>query len=494
MFRNAINPLILTVVVFGICTPVLAQNVGIGTNVPAQKLHVAGVGQTIRVDGLTGVGIRTVYANANGDLTVTPGSPAPNWMTIGNAGTSAAINFIGTTDPVDWVIRTNNIEQMRVLSTGNVGIGIAAPLAKLHVQVTAGVAIRGTQTGFGSGYLGYSGAISLGSFGAPPGAVVFSEEGTASSNPSLIAVTRNPATYAANISYSDVWIAGYFGVDNPSTTNNPPCIYGQLNELSNFGSVVFQNAIAGYMNRGAIAGNGAYSVGLSGIASSANQDAFGVIGRTYCNSVSASNTGAYFESNNYAGVNNAFAYVANAGLNRKIAGSGTVSEIIPTADHGRIILTCPESPEYWYQDYGTVELVNGKAHVDLDPILADIIIVNAENPIRAFFTPVDMPAFNGVSMLNRNEKGFDIAELNGGSHNGTLEFQLIVKPRTNYGEGRFMQAPGPAGLKPEQEPLKAKAKNQPDVSKIWRWPSDQTVYGYSIPKQEPLPVSKKQDK
>lgn len=56
------------------------------------------------------------------------------WLTTGNAGTSAATNFIGTTDAIDWVIRTNNTEQMRVLSGGNVGIGIAAPTQKLDVQ------------------------------------------------------------------------------------------------------------------------------------------------------------------------------------------------------------------------------------------------------------------------------------------------------------------------------------------------------------------------
>jgi hypothetical protein len=476
----------------------IGQNVGIGTATPAQKLHVAGAGQTIRVDGLSGVGTRAVYANNNGDLTTLAGSPAPEWLIIGNSGTTAAANFIGTIDPVDFVVRTNNTEQMRVTSTGNIGVGIAAPLAKLHVQTSAGVAIRGSQTGFGSGYLGFGGAISLGSFGSTPGAVIYSEEGTATTNPSLIAVTRNPAIYAANISYSDVWIAGYFGVDNSSVaTNTPLAIYGQLNMNANWvgpPNPVFQTAVQGYMNRGAIAGNGAYSVGLAGISSSANQDAIGVLGRTYCNNTLTVNSGGYFESNTYAGANNGFAYVANTTLNRKIAGSGAVSEIIPTADHGRIILTCPESPEYWYQDYGTVQLVNGKAHVDLDPILADIIIVNNDNPIRAFCTPVDMPSFNGISISNRTEKGFDIIELNGGTHSGTLEYQVVVKPKTNYGEGRFMQAPGPLGLKPEMEPAKAKAKNQPDISKIWRWPSDNVVYGYTIPRQEPMPVKKEASK
>ena len=150
------------------------------------------------------------------------------------------------------------------------------------------------------------------------------------------------------------------------------------------------------------------------------------------------------------------------------------------------MLTCPESPEYWYQDYGTVQLVNGQAHVDLDPILADIIMVTSEYPVRVFCTPVDMPAFNGVAQMNRTATGFDLVELNGGTHSGTLDYQIVVKPKTGFGEGRFPQAPGPAWLKKEHEPERARAANQPDPATIFYWPSDQQVYGYDPDKVTPV--------
>jgi len=61
-------------------------------------------------------------------------TPPAGWATIGNAGTTAGTNFIGTTDPVDLVIKTNGGEKMRILNaSGNVGIGIITPLQKLHV-------------------------------------------------------------------------------------------------------------------------------------------------------------------------------------------------------------------------------------------------------------------------------------------------------------------------------------------------------------------------
>ena len=150
------------------------------------------------------------------------------------------------------------------------------------------------------------------------------------------------------------------------------------------------------------------------------------------------------------------------------------------------MLTCPEAPEYWYQDYGSVQLVNGQAHVDLDPILADIIMVTPEYPVRVFCTPVDMPNFNGVTMMNRTATGFDLVELNGGTHSGMVEYQLVVKPKTGFGEGRFPQAPGPKWLKPDQEPAAAKAANQVVPGEAFYWPSDQEVYGIDPAKLTPI--------
>ncbi|NBR14124.1 MAG: hypothetical protein EBU01_06010, partial [Crocinitomicaceae bacterium] len=56
------------------------------------------------------------------------------WLTTGNAGTVASSNFIGTTDAIDFVVRTNNVERMRVLSGGNVGINTNTPSVPLAVN------------------------------------------------------------------------------------------------------------------------------------------------------------------------------------------------------------------------------------------------------------------------------------------------------------------------------------------------------------------------
>jgi hypothetical protein len=61
------------------------------------------------------------------------GPESEDWHLIGNAGTNPATNFLGTTDAQDLQFRTGNTNRMRILSTGNVGIGTTAPTELLHV-------------------------------------------------------------------------------------------------------------------------------------------------------------------------------------------------------------------------------------------------------------------------------------------------------------------------------------------------------------------------
>jgi len=51
--------------------------------------------------------------------------PQPFWSLTGNSGTNPAVNFLGTTDTKDLVLRTNNLQQLRISSIGTVLIGRA---------------------------------------------------------------------------------------------------------------------------------------------------------------------------------------------------------------------------------------------------------------------------------------------------------------------------------------------------------------------------------
>ncbi len=127
-------------------------SVGIGTSTPSEKLHVSG---GIRVSSLAGTNNRLVQADAtgvlssiadgiNGQVLTTNGAGSLTWQNTasgtewnlsGNAGTNPTNNFLGTTDNQDLVIRTNNVEKMRINTDGNVGIGTQSNLARLYTNL-----------------------------------------------------------------------------------------------------------------------------------------------------------------------------------------------------------------------------------------------------------------------------------------------------------------------------------------------------------------------
>lgn len=110
--------------------PCRAQNVGIGTAAPLEKLHVIG---NIRSSALAGVGSRMVLSDPNGTLLNATGTTSPAWMTLGNTGLANGTHFLGTTDNVDLRFRTNNTERITIKNTGSIGLFTNAPLTSwLH--------------------------------------------------------------------------------------------------------------------------------------------------------------------------------------------------------------------------------------------------------------------------------------------------------------------------------------------------------------------------
>lgn len=70
---------------------------------------------------------------------------AQDWSLTGNAGTNGAVNFVGTTDNRPLIFRTNNIERLRLLSGGRMGLGTTSPITRFQVNVNNGDAGLGVQ-------------------------------------------------------------------------------------------------------------------------------------------------------------------------------------------------------------------------------------------------------------------------------------------------------------------------------------------------------------
>ncbi len=117
-------------------------NVGIGTTNPSNLLSVIAASNPLYLSGVQA----TSTFNNDSILTINGGvvkaapysslSAAGNWSLTGNSGSTAGTNFIGTTDAIDFVTKTNGIERMRVLANGRVGIGVTNPSEPLSVKDT----------------------------------------------------------------------------------------------------------------------------------------------------------------------------------------------------------------------------------------------------------------------------------------------------------------------------------------------------------------------
>ncbi len=427
-----------------------------------------------------------------------------SWLLTGNAGTTPTTNFLGTTDDQPLVIRTNNTERSRILSNGQVLINrttanYSGDLLEVQGNSTYPFAINGlTNQASGAGVYGYnsaSGGISIlgvtssgyGVFGSAMGGTgVYADDSSAAgTGQAIFAInyhTGGNGILAAGNNLTPNYITGGVGGAFASTNVG---VFGYGNTTSDsWGALGWSAAtngtgVVGIGNNQAATsftgGSGGCFIGTNtgSYSIAKNSRGTGVIGAgnnvgpSYLvngsgGAFTGSTIGVYGKATKsgdgtfggyFTHGGSAYAYVGGIynSTNYKINGSGTVSTIVKNTAGERVNLYCPEAPEIYFQDYGEGQLVNGKAHIELDPDFVKNVIINEKHPLRVFIQLED--DCYGVYVTNKTKTGFDVIELNGGSSNAKFVWTVTANRAdevdengniiSKYADVRFGPAPGP---------------------------------------------------
>jgi len=175
--------------------------------------------------------------------------------------------------------------------------------------------------------------------------------------------------------------------------------------------------------------------GVYGYASYSSGTTYGVYGLSssisgrgicgWASAVSGTNYGVYGLSSSTSG----YGVYYSGGL----AGTGTKSCVVKTSQ-GPTLMYCQESPENWFEDFGEGQLVDGRCHIDLDPLFLETVTIDATNPMKAFITPDD-PACKGIAVI-RGTSAFEVVELHNGTGNSSFSYRVVAK-RKGFEEKRL---------------------------------------------------------
>lgn len=472
-------------------TAIMGGNVGVGNTNPGYKMDVSGdVNYTgaLRISGSAGLTGQMLLSQGgasntwlpvgtSGQLLVSTGATpgwqnVPNalnnaaWLTTGNSGlTDGTNNFMGTITAVPIKFITGNAERLRITATGekqSVGDGTAAAPAwsfvnnsNLGIYRSAANQLSFSTSGNERIRITASGekqSVGDGTAGAPAwsfvnntnmglyrygsndmritiGGVDRMRFGIASNGTSEI-WTNLPSPYTGDVFSATSNVDGDYGVNGYNTLTTATTgggVYGESRSASTFGNwgvnkntsgtgVVGSgnNLISYYLPAGSGGAFTGYTWGVY-----AYNTSLGISGAICCNN---------------GGIN---AYVDYwNGTQYKIIGSGTVSTIVKDLNGNKVVMHCPETPEYYFMDYGEGKLVDGRCHIDIDPILARNVVINEKHPLRVF---VQLEGdCNGVFITNKTASGFDVVELNNGTSNVSFQWNIVCNVADeDYGNGRI---------------------------------------------------------
>jgi hypothetical protein len=163
------------------------------------------------------------------------------------------------------------------------------------------------------------------------------------------------------------------------------------------------------------------SAGQPGVIGTSNAN-IGVVG--FSNNVGV--VGRTSNPNSFAGF-----FAGNVIVNGTLT-ANVKNGVVAFPDGTQRVLHCMESPEHWFEDFGTARLVRGRAVVRLD---ADFAKVVTPGDYRVFVTPEGDCA--GLYVRGKSATRFEVRELQGGKSSVAFSYRIVARRKGIRRHRRF---------------------------------------------------------
>jgi hypothetical protein len=319
---------------------------------------------------------------------------------------------------------SNGVSGETTGTSGNGVLGTASGATAIGVRGinnnATGIGISGSSTGVsGIGVIGNStGNTAAGVVGLASGTTsdgVYGE-GSGANGSGVFGINTNASG------------TGVFGSGNNGTALYLTNGSGGAFTGTNYGSVSFgTNATTGIGVAGA-GNNVAISTLANGAGGSFTGLQWAITGISTITDVANDATDRAVLTGNYTSggstSDNVYVGARVGGVNYKILGTGggSVSTTMKTSQ-GERIMFAPEATENWFFDMGEVQLVNGKAIVQLDPLFTETI--SDSKPFKVFVQGAENTLGSIKITRNQIEKSFLLEDL-GGNSDGIVQFSIYA--------------------------------------------------------------------
>ena len=125
-------------------------------------------------------------------------------------------------------------------------------------------------------------------------------------------------------------------------------------------------------------------------------------------------------------------FFGNVMITGNLTVNGTKSAAVTFPDGTQRALYCMESPELWFEDFGTAKLKNGSAVVKLEANFASVI---SRGDYRVFVTPEG--DCRGLYVRRKGGASFEIRELAGGKSSIAFSYRIVGRRKDVRAQRRF---------------------------------------------------------